>query len=77
MNDHVVILLCLLGAGAALLVGYAIFKYFMPGTKRDDLEQAGPDGTTQIQYMRTVRLRNYEQLQAIHAPTRTAIYRTE
>ncbi|KXS99550.1 hypothetical protein AC578_4270 [Pseudocercospora eumusae] len=68
MNDHVVILLCLLGAGAALLLGYAIFRYFMPSAGRNDIERPGPDGMTQVQYMRTVRLRNHEQLQAMYAP---------
>lgn len=68
MNNALVIFLCILGAGANLLIGYAMFKYFMPDTKKEIADVPVHDGMTQQQYMRAVRLRNQEQLEAMYMP---------
>lgn len=64
ISDGVVILLVILGAGASVIVGYAIFRFF---------GQDGPKESTnvgsefnQAQYMRDVRLRNQEDLAGMY-----------
>ncbi|KAF2161149.1 hypothetical protein M409DRAFT_28478 [Zasmidium cellare ATCC 36951] len=59
-----IIILCLLGACAAVLIAWAMFRHFSDDDDRvergDNLDH---DGYTQAQYMRIVRLRNQEDLQ--------------
>ena len=61
-----VIVLCLLGAGALLLCCYALFRHFYESDPTPSpTNNINPDdGMTQAQYMRIVRLRNQEALQA-------------
>ncbi|CAK1361251.1 hypothetical protein CB0940_03355 [Cercospora beticola] len=67
MPPSAIILLCLLGAGALLLCCWALFRHFFhePEERSMEISQINPeDGLTQAQYMRVVRLRNQEFLQA-------------
>ncbi|KAK4506139.1 hypothetical protein PRZ48_004104 [Zasmidium cellare] len=65
MPYQAIIVLCLVGAGAAVLFSWAIFRHFYEAD--DDRVERGDaldhDGYTQAQYMRIVRLRNQEDLQ--------------
>lgn len=65
MNDALIIFLCILGAGAALLVGYASLRFFTPTDPKEVVDEPVHDGVTQAQYMRAVRQRNQEQLEAL------------
>lgn len=64
MPYQAIIVLCLVGAGAAVLCSWALFRHFYdesPSQVRGAHD--GDDGYTQPQYMRLVRLRNQEELQ--------------
>ena len=64
MPYSAIIVLCLLGAGAAVLCAWAMARHFFPEPARDHgLEHADPEGLTQAQYMRMVRLKNQENFQ--------------
>lgn len=69
MPYQAIIVLCLLGAGAALLCAWALFRHCyepeVPITA-DRETSVGDDGLTQAQYMRTVRLKNHEDLQRMY-----------
>ncbi|EME82789.1 uncharacterized protein MYCFIDRAFT_174330 [Pseudocercospora fijiensis CIRAD86] len=63
MNAQVVVVCVIVGAGAAVLIGYATTRYFFGNTSNND----GPtDEFNQAAYMREVRLRNVEQIGAIN-----------
>jgi len=68
-----IIVLCLVGAGVAVLCGYAVSRHYF-GDNNDDREQnlqsEVHDGMTQTQYMRMVRLRAQDDLQRTYHPTR-------
>lgn len=59
MDDQVVVLLVIVGAGLAILMGWAAtHRFYLPGPK-EDTQTAGNE-FSQVQYMREVRLRNME-----------------
>lgn len=61
VNSQVIVLVCVVGAGAAVLIGYAIHNFFFkPGA--DDNKAGVGDEFSQAQYMREVRLRYAEQM---------------
>ncbi|KXT05695.1 hypothetical protein AC578_5634 [Pseudocercospora eumusae] len=63
MNAQVVVVCVIVGAGAAVLIGYATTRYFFSNTSNSD----GPtDEFNQAAYMREVRLRNVEQIGAMN-----------
>ncbi|KAF7195864.1 hypothetical protein HII31_02744 [Pseudocercospora fuligena] len=63
MNAQVVVVCVIVGAGAAVLIGYATTRYFFSNTSSSD----GPtDEFNQAAYMREVRLRNVEQIGAMN-----------
>lgn len=60
-----IIVLCLVGAVALILCAWALARHFFDEpSSRSPETNAGPDGYTQAQYMRLVRLRNQEAIQA-------------
>jgi hypothetical protein len=65
MPNQAIIALCLVGAGASVLIAWALFRHFFDDDKpKPEGNRVGEDGYTQAQYMRMVRLRNQEALQA-------------
>lgn len=65
MNSQVVVLVVIVAAGAAVLIGYATTRYFVGRVPDGDCETPGSD-FNQASYMRDVRLRNSEQLAGIN-----------
>lgn len=65
MNSQVVVLVVIIAAGAAVLIGYATTRYFVGRVPDGDTEGPGSD-FNQANYMREVRLRNSEQLAGIN-----------
>ncbi|CAK4032132.1 Hypothetical predicted protein [Lecanosticta acicola] len=64
MPYSAIIMLCLLGAGAAVLCAWSMARHFFPEPGRDHgLNNVDAEGMTQAQYMRMVRLKNQEDLQ--------------
>lgn len=64
MPYQAIIVLCLVGAGAACLCAWAMARHYFPENLMPSRgDNVGPDGLSQAQYMRTVRLRNQEDLQ--------------
>lgn len=60
-----VVLLCIIGAGALVLIGYATSSFFV-GRRREDDNDASHNDFSQAEYMREVRLRNQSDLQAMY-----------
>ncbi|KAF2206190.1 hypothetical protein CERZMDRAFT_89491 [Cercospora zeae-maydis SCOH1-5] len=70
MSPSAIIVLCLVGAGALVLCCWALFRHFFHDSEERSTEMTQVDaenGMTQVQYMRLVRLRNQESLQAKYA----------
>ncbi|CZT20223.1 uncharacterized protein RCC_06080 [Ramularia collo-cygni] len=63
ISNAAVIVLCIVGAGAALMIGYAIGTRLWNGSAddRNDLE-GGRGAFNQAAYMREVRLRNQDKI---------------
>jgi hypothetical protein len=68
MNSQVVVLVVIIAAGAAVLIGYATTRYFVGRVPDGDTEGPGSD-FNQAKYMREVRLRNSEQLAGMNVQT--------
>ena len=67
MDANLIVLLIILGAGLAVLMGYgATHVLFRASPGKSDVEGlvASADELTQLQYMRQVRLRNLDVLAA-------------
>lgn len=73
VSPQAVILFCLLGAAGAVLCAWAIFSRFYEDPPARTFESVGPDGLTQAQYMRTVRLRNYDQIKRLYGYSRRVL----
>lgn len=77
MPVQAIIVLCLVGAGVAVLCGYAVSRHYF-GEANDDrelnLQSEVHDGMTQTQYMRMVRLRAQEDMQRTYHPKRNHDY---
>ena len=63
MPYEAIIVLCLVGAGALFLCIWAVGRHFSNEHDPEKPDNVGPDGYTQAQYMRIVRIRNQEDLQ--------------
>ena len=63
MPYEAIIVLCLVGAGGLILCAWAVGRHFTTNTEPEMGDNVGPDGYTQAQYMRSVRMRNQEDLQ--------------
>lgn len=65
MPYQAIIVLCLVGAGAAVLCAWALFRHFYEdeGGRVARGDEVDAEGYTQAQYMRLVRMRNQEDLQ--------------
>lgn len=61
ISDGLVIFLVILGAGAAVIVGYASMRFFCQDGPKESTNGIGSE-FNQAQYMRDVRLRNQENL---------------
>lgn len=63
----VVIFLCVLAAGFVVMVGYATLRHYQGGEPRQAYDMAlTENGQTQEEYMRSVRLRNQEDMARRH-----------
>ena len=60
MNDQWVVLLCILGAGVAVFLGWATTRFFFTPAPGDSAGHG--NDFSQVQYMREVRLRNAESI---------------
>jgi hypothetical protein len=62
--NQAIIVLCLVGAGALVLICYAVGRHFYGQHEpQTNLEVAtAHDGMSQLQYMRLVRTRNHDDL---------------
>lgn len=60
----VIIFLCVLAAGFAVLVGYAALRHYHGGEPRQSYSDVAlmENGQSQEEYMRDVRLRNREDM---------------
>lgn len=61
ISDGLVIFLVILGAGAAVIVGYATMRFFCQDSPKESTDGIG-SGFNQAAYMRDVRSRNQENL---------------
>lgn len=62
-----IILLCVLAAGFVVLVGYATLRHYQGGEPRRAYDVAMlENGQSQEDYMRSVRLRNQEDIARRH-----------
>lgn len=64
----VIIFLCVLAAGAVVLVGYAALRHYQGGEPRQPYDDMAftENGQSQEEYMRNVRLRNQEDIARHH-----------
>ena len=64
ISDGLVIFLVILGAGAAVVLGYSVFRFFCQDGPKESIDIGGE--FNQAQYMRDVRLRNQEDLAGMY-----------
>ncbi|CZT25526.1 uncharacterized protein RCC_11259 [Ramularia collo-cygni] len=61
LNNQVIVLIVVAAAGAAVLCGYAITRFYTNSAPNEHLEGVGEE-FSQAQYQRELRLRNTEKI---------------
>ena len=59
LSDGAIIVIVLVAAGFAVLIGYSITRFYLD---KDQPDRARPLGDAQLQYMHSVRRRNLDSL---------------
>lgn len=67
-----IVFLCILGAAAVVVIVGVVVAHYGAPERKETVDNPGPDGLTQAQYMRMIRLRNFEILGRSYGFTRPA-----